>query len=344
MGEHTGAAKRRTGSSSAAHAKPRAARRGSLAVVARAAVRTGALAVLTVLAILAGALLALHGPGARASAQSPAPSEQVTLAPPAEAKTPAEQPKDQKDDRGADDRPGTVEPAAPTTVVLVSGDTLYGLAEKNHTTVRTLQQLNELGSSTLIYAGDTLNLPGTVTGDTVERPAPADGEHGGTDDADDGGKKTTKKDTKKQPKKPAKKPVKKHVKKHVKKPAKKHPEPHGTGRAAKAVAFARAQLGKPYVWGATGPGSYDCSGLIMRAWQAAGVSIPRTTWQQRYAGKETTRAALRPGDLVLSNHGGHVALYIGGGKVIHSPGTGLTVRVAPLPSAGQVTGYRHIAN
>ncbi|KAK1180700.1 NlpC/P60 family protein [Streptomyces sp. NBS 14/10] len=332
MGEHIRAAERRTTSSSAAHAKPRAARRGPLVTVVRAAVRTAALAVLTVLAVLAGALLAVHGPDDRASAQSPAPSRQTTLAPPteaktpADAKTPAERPKEAKADRGADARPGTTRPAAPTTVVLVSGDTLYGLAEKNHTTVKKLQHLNKLGSSTLIYAGDTLNLPGTVAGDAVERPAPAD-------DADDSGKKTDK--TK----------AKKHAKKHVKKPTKKHPEQqHATGRAAKAAGYARAQLGKPYVWGGTGPRGYDCSGLIMRAWQAAGVKLPRTTWAQRYAGKATTRAELRPGDLVLSNGDGHVALYIGGGKVIHAPGTGLTVRLAPLPAPERVTGYRHIAS
>ncbi|MGW3563489.1 C40 family peptidase [Streptomyces sp. NPDC000941] len=319
MGEHIRAAERRTTSSSAAHAKPRAARRGPLATVVRAAVRTAAMAVLTVLAVLAGALLAVHGPDDRDSAQSPAPSRQVTLAPPAEAKTPAEQPKEGKDDGGADARPGTARPAAPTTVVLVYGDTLYGLAEKNHTTVKKLQHLNELGSSTLIYAGDTLNLPGTVAGDTGERPSSADD----GPRADDSGKKTAK--TK--------------AKKHVKKPAKKH----ATGRAAKAVGYARAQLGKPYVWGGTGPRGYDCSGLTMRAWQAAGVKLPRTTWAQRYAGKQTTRAELRPGDLVLSNGDGHVALYIGGGKVIHAPGTGLTVRLAPLPAPERVTGYRHIA-
>ncbi|MGY0059947.1 C40 family peptidase [Streptomyces sp. LZ34] len=331
MGEHIRAAKGRTGSSSAAHAKPRAARRGPLAAVARAAVRTGALAVLTVLAVLAGALLAVHGPGDRATAQSPSPSRQVTLAPPAEAQAPAERPKDEKKaDRGADARPGTVEPAKPTTVVLVSGDTLYGLAEKNHTTVKTLQHLNELGSSTLIYASDTLNLPGTVPADAVEQPASADSEHS-TDDTADSGKKTAKKHTKK------------HTKKHAKQPVEKPAKQHATGPAAKAVAYARAQLGKDYAWGGTGPRGYDCSGLTMRAWQAAGVKLPRTTWAQRYAGEATTRAALRPGDLVLSNGDGHIALYIGGGKVIHAPRPGSTVQVALLPAPEKVTGYRHIA-
>ncbi|MGO4420898.1 C40 family peptidase, partial [Streptomyces sp. MCAF7] len=172
-------------------------------------------------------------------------------------------------------------------------------------------------------AGRTLNLPGTVAGDAVEQPASADSAHS-TDNTADSGKKTAKK----QPKKPVEKPATKHT----------------TGRAAKAVGYARAQLGKDYVWGGTGPRGYDCSGLIMRAWQAAGVKLPRTTWAQRYAGKETTRAELRPGDLVLSNGDGHVALYIGGGKVIHAPGTGLTVRLAPLPAPERVTGYRHIAS
>ncbi|MFD8871524.1 NlpC/P60 family protein [Streptomyces sp. NPDC059590] len=325
MSEHIRTARRRAEASGAAHAKPRAARGGPLATVGRAAVRTGALAVLAVLAILAGALLAVHGPGDRAAAQSPSPSRQVTLAPPTEAKAPAQQPKEQPKER-KDDRPGTAPPTK--VVVLVSGDTLYGLAEQNHTTVKKLQHLNGLGSSTLIYAGDTLNLPGTVAGDAVERPAPSDGERG----TDDSGRKHTEK----QPKKPAKK--------QPAKPAKKRPAQHTDGRAAKAVAYARAQLGQAYVWGGTGPRGYDCSGLTMRAWQAAGVQLPRTTWKQRYAGKETTRAELRPGDLVLSNGDGHIALYIGGGKVIHAPRPGSTVQVAPLPEPGKVTGYRHIAN
>ncbi|MEU1791796.1 NlpC/P60 family protein [Streptomyces sparsogenes] len=341
MGERIRAARRRTGMPSAAHAKPAAGWRRLVATVGRTAVRTGAVAVLAVLAVLAGALLAVHGPaGDRASAQSPAPSRQVTLAPPAEAKTPAAQPKQKKDDRGdADARPGAVEPAKPTTVVLVRGDTLYGLAQEHHTTVKTLQKLNELGGSTLIYAGDTFNLPGTVTADEVEGTDPAAGEIGpsaperttgdnaGADD-DPGGKDTEK-------------PTKKHPDKQPKKHPKKHPEPKG--RAARAIAFARDQLGKPYIWGGTGPRGFDCSGLTMRAWQAAGIKLPRTTWSQRYAGKATTRAGLRPGDLVLAYGDGHVALYIGGGKVIHAPGRGRTVTIAPLPPVSRTTGYRHIA-
>jgi cell wall-associated NlpC family hydrolase len=102
--------------------------------------------------------------------------------------------------------------------------------------------------------------------------------------------------------------------------------------AAKAVTFARAALGKPYVYGATGPGSYDCSGLTMSAWRAAGVSIPRTS-QGQWAGLVRVPASqVRPGDLVVYNGAGHVALYIGDGKIIEAPRPGKSVQTAPWRS------------
>jgi cell wall-associated NlpC family hydrolase len=75
-----------------------------------------------------------------------------------------------------------------------------------------------------------------------------------------------------------------------------------SGAAKKAISFAKAQLGKPYVWGATGPSSYDCSGLTMRAWQSAGVSLPRTSRQQYHAGTHVPISQARPGDLVFLAH------------------------------------------
>ncbi|MFI8961321.1 NlpC/P60 family protein [Streptomyces sp. NPDC053493] len=109
-------------------------------------------------------------------------------------------------------------------------------------------------------------------------------------------------------------------------------------RAAEAIAFARAQLGKPYVWGATGPSAYDCSGLTQAAWRAAGVSLPRTTYTQINAGRRVSRSELAPGDLVFFYSGiSHVGLYIGGGQMIHAPRPGAPVRVAPIdemPFAG----------
>ncbi|MFD7029686.1 NlpC/P60 family protein [Streptomyces sp. NPDC059917] len=110
--------------------------------------------------------------------------------------------------------------------------------------------------------------------------------------------------------------------------------PPGDGsRAAKAVAFAYGALGKPYVWGATGPGSFDCSGLTQAAWKAAGVSLPRTTYTQINAGHRVSRDQLAPGDLVFFYSGiSHVGLYIGNGQMIHAPHPGAPVRIAPISS------------
>ncbi|MGP3943300.1 MULTISPECIES: C40 family peptidase [Streptomyces] len=110
------------------------------------------------------------------------------------------------------------------------------------------------------------------------------------------------------------------------------------GRAARAVSYAYAALGKPYVWGATGPHGYDCSGLTQAAWRAAGVALPRTTYTQINAGRRVTRDQLAPGDLVFFYSGvSHVGLYIGDGRIIHAPRPGAPVRVASvadMPFAG----------
>lgn len=113
-----------------------------------------------------------------------------------------------------------------------------------------------------------------------------------------------------------------------------------SARAAAAVAFAYGALGKPYVWGATGPSSFDCSGLTQAAWRSAGVQLPRTTYTQINSGSRVPRSQLQPGDLVFFYSGiSHVGLYIGGGKMIHAPHPGAPVRVAPIdqmPFAGAV--------
>lgn len=109
-------------------------------------------------------------------------------------------------------------------------------------------------------------------------------------------------------------------------------------RAAQAVSFAYGALGSPYVWGATGPSAFDCSGLTQAAWQSAGVALPRTTYTQINAGRRISRAELAPGDLVFFYPGvTHVGLYIGGGRMIHAPRPGTAVRIAPIdqmPFAG----------
>lgn len=101
-------------------------------------------------------------------------------------------------------------------------------------------------------------------------------------------------------------------------------------RASRAVRFAYRQRGKPYQWGGTGPRSYDCSGLVQRAWRAAGVSIPRVTYGQYRAGPHIAPRRLRPGDLVFFHGLGHVGIYIGRARFIHSPHTGTRVRVERL--------------
>ncbi|MGV9843152.1 NlpC/P60 family protein [Streptomyces fungicidicus] len=98
-------------------------------------------------------------------------------------------------------------------------------------------------------------------------------------------------------------------------------------KAEKAIAFARAQIGKPYVWGATGPGSYDCSGLTQAAWKAAGVTLPRTTYDQVDAGTAVPVSQAQPGDLVFFYDDiTHVGIYIGNGMMIHAPKPGAYVR------------------
>jgi cell wall-associated NlpC family hydrolase len=105
--------------------------------------------------------------------------------------------------------------------------------------------------------------------------------------------------------------------------------PAPSGGAGAAIAFAYAQLGKPYVYGAAGPDSYDCSGLTMRAWGAAGVGMPHYSGAQYSMFPHVPLSAMQPGDLVFWGAGGgdHVGLYIGGGMMIAAPHTGDHVKV-----------------
>ncbi|MGY0068751.1 NlpC/P60 family protein [Streptomyces sp. QTS137] len=107
----------------------------------------------------------------------------------------------------------------------------------------------------------------------------------------------------------------------------------GSSAGSRAVAFATRELGKPYVWGAEGPDSYDCSGLTSQAWLAAGVAIPRTSQEQWRLLHRVPVADMRPGDLIIYNADAtHVSLYIGDGKMIHAPRPGRSVTVAPAGS------------
>jgi cell wall-associated NlpC family hydrolase len=105
------------------------------------------------------------------------------------------------------------------------------------------------------------------------------------------------------------------------------PVASSTSKGAKALAFAKKQLGDSYRYGATGPNSWDCSGLTGGAWKAAGVKLPRTSQAQYRFGKKVAKSDLKPGDLVFFYSGiSHVGIYAGGGKIIHASRPGQPVQ------------------
>jgi cell wall-associated NlpC family hydrolase len=102
-------------------------------------------------------------------------------------------------------------------------------------------------------------------------------------------------------------------------------------KAKKAVSAAKKQIGDPYRWGATGPGAFDCSGLVQYAWRKAGVKLPRITYSQyRAVRKKVSWSNLHPGDLMFFSGKGHVGMYVGKGRMVHSPSSGKTVRIVRL--------------
>jgi cell wall-associated NlpC family hydrolase len=111
------------------------------------------------------------------------------------------------------------------------------------------------------------------------------------------------------------------------------PDVAASGRAAVAVRFAMAQVGKAYVYGASGPNAYDCSGLTMRAWGAAGVGLPHSSSAQQGSGTRVSESELQPGDLVFYySPVSHVGMYIGHGLIVNALNPGAGVRVSALHS------------
>ncbi|MFI0411864.1 NlpC/P60 family protein [Actinomadura sp. 3N508] len=114
----------------------------------------------------------------------------------------------------------------------------------------------------------------------------------------------------------------------------------GTGKGAQALRYAMSKIGVPYVWGAAGPNSFDCSGLTMWAYKQVGINLPHYTGAQWNAGTHVSRSELQPGDLVFfysDLH--HMGIYVGGGKMLHAPQTGDVVKIASMsgrPYAGAV--------
>ncbi|MFD0785295.1 C40 family peptidase, partial [Micromonospora azadirachtae] len=117
--------------------------------------------------------------------------------------------------------------------------------------------------------------------------------------------------------------------------------PAVSGQAGVAVRYAYGAVGKPYVWGGSGPNGYDCSGLTSAAWRAAGKSLPHNARMQWGAVAHVGRGELRPGDLVFYRGLGHVALYVGDDQVIDAPSAGRNVlkrgmNMMPIHGYGRV--------
>ncbi|WP_231329200.1 C40 family peptidase [Actinomadura graeca] len=114
----------------------------------------------------------------------------------------------------------------------------------------------------------------------------------------------------------------------------------GTGKGAQALRYAMTKIGRPYVWGAAGPTTFDCSGLTMWAYKQVGINLPHYTGSQYNAGTHVPESQLQPGDLVFFHSDlHHMGMYVGGGKMIHAPHTGDVVKIAPIagrPFAGGV--------
>jgi peptidoglycan DL-endopeptidase CwlO len=120
------------------------------------------------------------------------------------------------------------------------------------------------------------------------------------------------------------------------------PPPSSVG--ARAVAVAMQYIGVPYRWGGASPSGFDCSGLVMYAFGAVGVSLPHSSYAQYGMGSPVPRSDLQPGDLVFFDGLGHVGIYVGGGSFIHAPHTGTTVQISSLSGwyASAYVGARRI--
>jgi len=145
----------------------------------------------------------------------------------------------------------------------------------------------------------------------AEREAVYDGDHGGTSRGDDRASSSA-------------------------------PKVNASGRAKKAIDFALAQLGEPYSYGSAGPSSWDCSGLTMKAFAAAGVSLPHSSSAQSGMGTSVSRSSMSPGDLVFYySPVSHVGIYIGNGKLVHAPRPGRSVEVVSV-DVMPVSGVRRV--
>ncbi|MFF7246962.1 NlpC/P60 family protein [Embleya sp. NPDC008237] len=241
----------------------------------------------------------------------------------------------------------TAVPADKAGYVVKAGDTLFGLARANQVTGgwQSLYELNRdvlVSGPDLIQIGQTLRLTGAAP--VLSKAAPAQPSIKVQPKTTVTPGKTTTKPTSKPSAGVSVKPAAKAPAKPATGGSKGNQAPTGgsstasSSKAAQAVAFAKAQIGKPYVYGATGPNAYDCSGLVQAAYKSAGISLPRVTNDQFAADPHVSVANLQPGDLVFFYSGiSHVGIYIGDGKMVHAANPRKPVEIASIstmPIAG----------
>lgn len=101
--------------------------------------------------------------------------------------------------------------------------------------------------------------------------------------------------------------------------------PPSSGKGTQIANLAATHLGAPYVYGASGPSTFDCSGLVQYTYRQAGIAVPRTSYSQAVAGYPVSNSAARPGDVVILGGGSHVGIYVGGGQMIDAPHSGAVV-------------------
>ena len=190
---------------------------------------------------------------------------------------------------------------------VVGGDTLSSIAARFGTTWSALAQLNGISNPNFIYVGQVLRVSGSASAPAATLASAPIAAA------------------------PAPVPV---------------AAPAAAGGAL-AARVALQQVGKPYVWAGAGPNSFDCSGLVMYAWEAAGVSLPHYTVSQYQDTRRISQSQLQPGDLVFYNTGGgaqpgHVTMYIGNGQIVTADSPGTTVRVEALDWDGVPMGFGRV--
>ena len=202
--------------------------------------------------------------------------------------------------------------ASSGSYTVVEGDTLASIAARFGSTYEALAAINNISDPNVIYPGQVLRVSATATAQLVSANggAPTGSAILSSETPASSGAATAA-----------------------------APNQQAATPAQIAVTVALDQVGKPYVWAGSGPADFDCSGLVMYAWEAAGVSLPHYSVSQYYDTTRISESQLQPGDLVFYNNGdgpqpGHVTMYVGNGEVVAADYPGSDVRVEPLTRDG----------